>query len=354
MYLQVCRKSLSEALLKAKVEPPRPLGSADEHIASSVLQKSLRRGDLPYALGAAATLAAKDPARLWRRLTAIVCEDFGLSNLKLTAMVTAAASDSRWREEVGGDFAVATLLIRQLTSSPRDRRVDELYMWAGVIARTPNPEIFLASLNISSGLALVVRRAVRTVLQCEHVVNSAGQTALIGRECDFELARTCNRGWIDTDLYLALVQARRTSKTILPVLLPIALERSRACEPQLQENSHPPTLEVGCVPSYALDGYTRPGRAALTELAVRTPNLRCLLRGLRGAKPMQALTCLIFEAEGGICTQEISDPLSQELRTRSLGCWSGLGPSVFEEGLSLMRGLIPTLNDLRRVHFKGA
>src|ERR1700754_2051601 len=56
----------------------------DVHLASSCLQKALRRSDAVHAHLAAHSLLAMDPKRLWRRLVVIVFEDFGLTDLSLT------------------------------------------------------------------------------------------------------------------------------------------------------------------------------------------------------------------------------------------------------------------------------
>jgi replication-associated recombination protein RarA len=86
----------------------------DRDILSSSLQKSLRRADLSCAMSAAKGLITFDPNYLWRRLVAITFEDFGLSNLSLTAAIVAAARNRAWRQSVGGDLQVAAHFIQQL------------------------------------------------------------------------------------------------------------------------------------------------------------------------------------------------------------------------------------------------
>jgi hypothetical protein len=110
----------------------------------------------------------------------------------------------------------------------------------------------------------------------------------------------------------------------------------------------PEVRDINGVPSYALDGFTRPGRVALLTLARHDRRLAKLLSPLATTKArMDALVNLLFVVEGGICTAELSDPLYDELKRYSLGCWSGLSKLALDEGLSIMSDAVPTLNDIR-------
>jgi hypothetical protein len=62
---------------------------------------------------------------------------------------------------------------------------------------------------------------------------------------------------------------------------------------------------------------------------------------------MDALVNLLFVVEGGVCTQELADPLYEELKIHSLGCWAGLSAPALAEGLAIMADAIPALNDIR-------
>ena len=57
----------------------------DVHIASSCLQKALRRGELSLRWRRRASLLRHDPERLWRRLCVCAFEEFGLVDLGVTA-----------------------------------------------------------------------------------------------------------------------------------------------------------------------------------------------------------------------------------------------------------------------------
>src|SRR6266567_2853282 len=57
----------------------------DRWIASSLLQKSIRRGEVELAQRAACTLHAFDRSAIWRRLVVIACEDIGVGDIHALA-----------------------------------------------------------------------------------------------------------------------------------------------------------------------------------------------------------------------------------------------------------------------------
>src|SRR6202035_2197639 len=63
----------------------------DRWIASSALQKAIRRGDVNFALRAAYTCLAMDAASFWRGLPIIASEDIGLCDQEVTVPVILAA-----------------------------------------------------------------------------------------------------------------------------------------------------------------------------------------------------------------------------------------------------------------------
>ncbi len=67
----------------------------DRWIASSLLQKSIRRGEVELARRAASTLHAFDRNAIWRRLIVIACEDVGVGDIDalLETFLAAASTD---------------------------------------------------------------------------------------------------------------------------------------------------------------------------------------------------------------------------------------------------------------------
>jgi len=324
----------------------------DPYVARSALQKALRRGDAGRAEQAASSLVS-DPQRLWKGLAVTVFEDFGSAPIGLRGQVVAACASTKMRSDLGGDLAVAQALIRQLCEVPRDRRVDEAYMFAGVLEKEPpSPK---ERKRWSPELRELLDRSGDLIRRCERPVPRRSFKTVLARACDAFLVEMYEAECIDEEELAICIQGRKTTQCLLPVLYSL----TRPVSPRqgsfalalnrTQRMSRDTCRDTYDVPLYALDGYTRAGKQALELLLWATPRLQSLLTALesRSAK-MKALAALLFVVEGGICTEEISDPLYDELKYISRARWSGLPPEVIPEALEVMREAIPHLNRLRQ------
>jgi hypothetical protein len=155
---------------------------------------------------------------------------------------------------------------------------------------------------------------------------------------------------MDDDLHAVCAQGRKTSMCLLPVLFPLVKHATDGVgeTATVMTREVPEVRQIGEVPSYALDGFTRLGKEALSQLALSDRRVATVVSGLRGKARSDALTYLQFEAEGGICTLELSDPLYEELKQLALGCWTGLPRKAIPEAIEIMRDAVPALNDIRQ------
>jgi hypothetical protein len=96
----------------------------------SLVQKAIRRGRKDLALQAAATLLHGSAERLWRRLGCIAFEDVGVADIDIVAVVTAALAGKRYREELGGEWRVASFVVSKFTDAPKCRASDDLLLVA--------------------------------------------------------------------------------------------------------------------------------------------------------------------------------------------------------------------------------
>ncbi len=103
--------------------PTEPI-NADPYVVSSLLQKSIRRGETEIAQRAAFTLFKLRGSAIWRRFMVIVFEDVGIGSADAVIMTVAAGSDAAWRKECGGDLRVAACLAGLLADAPKDRTAD--------------------------------------------------------------------------------------------------------------------------------------------------------------------------------------------------------------------------------------
>ena len=100
--------------------------AADPWVISSLLQKSIRRGEIEIARRAALTFFKLKGSAIWRRLTVIAFEDIGIGSIDALTMIVAAADDSAWRKNHGGDLKLAVHLAGVLSEAPKDRSADYL------------------------------------------------------------------------------------------------------------------------------------------------------------------------------------------------------------------------------------
>src|SRR2546428_3394868 len=97
----------------------------DRWIASSLLQKSIRRGDVELAQRAACTLHAFDRSAIWRRLVVIACEDIGVGDIDALLETFLAATSTDLRRQCG-EAAVLGAVVRRLAEAVKDRSGDYL------------------------------------------------------------------------------------------------------------------------------------------------------------------------------------------------------------------------------------
>lgn len=100
--------------------------AADPWVVSSLLQKSIRRGETEITGRAALTFVKLKGSAIWRRLMVIAFEDIGIGSVGALIMTVAAAGDSFWRKNHGGDLTLAVHLARVLSEAPKDRSADYL------------------------------------------------------------------------------------------------------------------------------------------------------------------------------------------------------------------------------------
>ena len=312
---------------------------ADRDILSSSLQKSLRRAHYPCALIAAKGLIS-DPQYFWRRLVTIAFEDFGVSNLALTAMIVEAARNRAWRMRMGGEMRVAGYLIHRLTLIPSDRRIDDLYM-LGVAALT-SAELFKLVQSASDDVIDLVAKAMTLSKTCERAVPMRSFKAVIPSACDQAIKRSDD---IAPDIAALCINGRKISQCLLPVLLPALLQKAFSPTQFYQIK----TLEfcsdstAGILPA-AIDGYTAAGRAILQLVVRDSKRLSSLLAYAKDISAAKAAAALLFCIDGGLLRNQLSDALSEELNRLGNGCWSGLPLRLMPEALSLMREHLPIID----------
>jgi replication-associated recombination protein RarA len=126
--LHLMRHDLQGAVARQGKPPtPQPM-DASPWVAMSVLQKAIRRGREDLALSAATTLLRDAPDKLWRRIGCIAFEDIGVASLEPVGLATVALAGKRHRAALGGEWAVASCVVIELSRAPKCRAADDLLM----------------------------------------------------------------------------------------------------------------------------------------------------------------------------------------------------------------------------------
>ena len=126
------RQVLSGALqrLGSQIDPQSALPGepidADPYVVSSLLRKSIRRGERQIAQQAALAFFKMRGSAIWRRFMVIVFEDVGVGCVDALTATVAAASDTAWRKSLGGDLCIAAHIAGVLADAPKDRSADYL------------------------------------------------------------------------------------------------------------------------------------------------------------------------------------------------------------------------------------
>jgi len=338
------------------IPDPQPL-DISPWLAMSMLQKAIRRGETGHALRAAATLLRDAPDRLWRRLTVAVFEDVGLGSLDLICPVLIATSAKGIRKQFGGDWVVASALVERMAQARKCRAADDAFMIAINHPRYEGDRLSLTYrtmpdlMNIVTGSGDIITRSIALIYAIG--TDRCPIPTMRTRKGDYRYAfrRLLDEGFPHCVLELAERGTTRF-KEPLPALLSLLSRdvpaRSTGFEPLENDDDILPTTMIGDVPSWCVDFYTRPGRAAMKAfLKKSTPTGRWIEKHIALRDQVAFLGGLVFRAEGGLMRRRLQWPLGSQLRQMMEIEGNGYGVEDASEVLDLLRNDLPVLNKER-------
>jgi hypothetical protein len=145
--------------------------------------------------------------------------------------------------------------------------------------------------------------------------------------------------------------AREGFRKVGEVLCPFValLGPVRQQEPATTEDDEfPPETMVGDVPGWALDVYSRPGRAALQAfIGGTTETARWVRAHIPPRQRVGFLGSVVFRLEGGLVRSRLRWPTADELRRQVDVECNGPDCPDATEVLALMRGDLNALNGVR-------
>jgi hypothetical protein len=335
---------------------------SDKWLASSSLQKCVRRGHVESALRAAATFGELDPAGLWRRLISIACEDIGAADIEAVIETVALATSSPgWRSK-HGETQLLAYIVRRLAEAPKDRSADLLMSAARYHASLGRMREICGGIELDRRLQLVADPSAPLLDRVVAAWFSSGldfrYEHIVGPGSLHGLAEAYRTLGVSQELAeAALMGARRTREpfTILVPLVRLEIERSGGGT--VRNEPIPDSPIVDGLPLCALDEHTRPGKQAINRLVAEDAGLRaCLHRFVRKSRWTTAAQLAAFYVDGAPVTPRLDWPQSHSLEV--LGMEADLANAEVPcEGaqplVDAVRASLDWLNDIRREIWRG-
>jgi hypothetical protein len=334
--------------------PVEPL-HCNRWIASSALQKAIRRSEVGMACRAALTLHKHDRANAWRRLIAIAFEDVGPADIDLVLQTVAAAASPDWRASYGEDRAILSIVSR-LAAAPKDRSADYL-MW--VAAEHPDQRQARA---VCGGASVTECLSMVTDLSRSLPDRAVAAWFCSGIDYPYQhrvgagdlsgLAKAYCRLGAPSDLVTATALAARRTRQPYVALVPLVwLEVQHSGLTKVGDALVPPSGLVAGIPLYALDEHTRLGKRAINALAQQKPSIRaCLQQYVPRRRWIAAVQHAAFYAEGSALSRQLHWAQAQSLQ--ALGIQAELStadvrPEGVEPLIEAIRCSLDLLNAIR-------
>jgi hypothetical protein len=240
----------------------------DPWIASSLLQKAIRRGEVELAQQAAVHFHRHRGTGIWRRLITIAVEDVGIADVPLILELTKLASNWKLRDALGSEQELIGGFCTRLAEAPKDRSADYVYCAATKLETALHDRSVFRSYSAEDQIAVacdlsqpLARRAVAALLCC----TSAGGT--INRA---ELERLMSAMPVRfVILEEATVNLAKMKVHPFALMLPLIWSTwwYLGAGHEVIEEEVPPTEFVRALPLYALDKHTAAGKRALERFA---------------------------------------------------------------------------------------
>jgi hypothetical protein len=290
----------------------------DRWIASSVLQKSIRRGEVELAQRAACTLHAFDRNTIWRRLIVIACEDVGAGDIDVLLETFLAATSTDLRRQCG-EAEVLRTLVRRLAEAVKDRSADYLACAAKDHSDVSDICDFCRKASLEQRLQFLAdtsqplsKRAVAAWFASG--INWRYDQQVRGGDIR-ALAATYRDLGAGEELAYSIVLAAKKAPEPLVILVPLVwLEVQRSGATSIRSDPVPQTKTIAGIPLYAFDTHTRTGKRAIERLISENKPFRdCIVRFLAKGSPRKAAEIAAFYADGAPVSRRLDWAQSDSL-----------------------------------------
>lgn len=296
----------------------------DRWLARSAIQKAIRRGEVEVALQALAALLIQHPAGLWRDLVIIALEDVGVAGMNTIARVVAAARDRKWRRDQGGEWVVASALVKRMAAETHCQATCDLSLkLANDSAMEPARHEALEA-EPSELAAIVAYNNIGLDQRAVAVLALAGGLAeeqrFLQPAAVFEALTSTGRS---THVVATAQAAWRICRDDMSLLLPLVWDEWMKEETSLvRDDDFAPATMIAGVPNYAIDQHTRAGQVVIRAYLGRDRDMVTLL-GAAGVPPVRrpkVVGDLLFLTEGGCVKRRAIWPEGDRLRQKFRPC----------------------------------
>jgi hypothetical protein len=351
--LGAAKQRLAREIDSKSALPSKPI-AADPWIVSSLLQKSIRRGEIEIAQRAAFTFVHLKGAAVWRRLMVIAFEDIGIGSVDALITTVAAAGGSAWRKNYGGDLRLAAYLAGLLAETPKDRSADYL------CDARDHPMLAdfwraMGDVSLESRLSHVRDQA----LGLPHRAVAALSALGIGSRGEISrgtggleaLLTTFHELDVPDELVAATGIAVARTREPITAMVPLIWLAARNSENRICDCAVPPLVKADDVPLYALDKHTRLGREAIWRFAYENDSVRtCLARFVPASQRRSAAYIAAFYLDAAPVAARLIWDQSEALEAFGIErdlLHAGVPAEGIQPLLNAMRANLGHLNELR-------
>jgi hypothetical protein len=234
--------------------------SADPWVVSSLLQKSIRRGEVEIAQRATLTFWKFKGAAIWRRLMVIAFEDIGIGDIESLTTIVSVGSDSAWRKQHGGDAALAVKLASALAVATKDRSADYLCQpknhpaLADFAQAMENARLEARLSTVRDKMVDLPQRAAAALSVLS--TGSRGEISRTKGALD-ALLLTFRELGVEDELVVATGMAAAKTREAVTVMVPLIWLAANKSQAGVCDYSVPPQVKAGEIPLYALDMHMR-------------------------------------------------------------------------------------------------
>jgi hypothetical protein len=336
--------------------------NCDSYVARSAMQKAIRRGLPKLALRAAVTVIQTDPKIAWRRLLVTLLEDVGTHQSELLVRTAAAFERRRFGLADDVDWPLLSQLISSACRSMKCQAANDLHNVSinDTEYHEARKSLAAAAVDDIVGVAADDARSLVdrniAVLTCLGRVHAPWQTGkqLIARDI---LISSISTG-VGEEARLLYDWAFQKSGLALATssILLRSVDTGPTVSDTIVGDCIPASEHIGAVPSFALDQYTRIGRAAIRDFVREDPDWQAYAKevGLTKSCQIQAAGEMVFRVESAVVDQRRDWPWGRNLaeRSRPVGCFVPI--NSVERGLGVIQSKLPVLNLMRERRYREA